>query len=304
MVTLVNKSRRYLPPNSQHYNMKYINGLLILFALISCNELTNESGDDNTTGSKRKLPKKMSYSYDCLKDDSSKVSDLWSKADNIINKVVTYDVEVTDEEQMRYGDTFLLESLKKKDFIIDENDKALNSKLQSILKDLVSQRVKPTDIQYKIYLLKDTSTINAYTVGGKIFITTGMIAKCKNDDQLYAIIGHEIGHNEKGHIKNSLKQIKASREYFGEWGEALVSIKKLLTGSFNQKNEMEADYFGLDLTWKLGYDVCAIKTFWDDLAKGEKHEDWYAFFRTHPYSDTRSKCLTEHIRKNFEVECK
>lgn len=285
--------------------MKYLNGLLLLFMFVSCNLFsTDEIENTNPEGSKRKLPKKMSYTYDCLKEDSGKISDIWSKADNIISKVVTYDIEVTDEEQMKYGDTFLIESLKKKDFIIDSADEVLNKKLQGILKDLLQQRVKPTGIEYRIFLLKDSATINAYTVGGKIFITTGMIAKCKNDDQLYAIIGHEIGHNEKGHIKNSLKQVKASREYFGEWGEALVSIKKLLTGSFNQKNELEADYFGLDLTWKLGYDICAIKTFWDDLARGEQREDWYDFFRTHPYSDVRSKCLTEHIKKNFEVECK
>lgn len=283
--------------------MKYLTGFLLFFVLISCNEFGSDA-DNTTEGSKRKLPEKMTYSYDCLQEDSGKVSGIWSKADEIINKVVTYDIEVTDEEQMKYGDTFLIESLKKKDFIIDSADKILNEKLQVILKDLLHQRVKPTGIQYRIFLLKDSASINAYTVGGKIFITTGMIAKCKNDDQLYAIIGHEVGHNEKGHIKNSLKQVKASREYFGEWGEALVSIKKLLTGSFNQKNEMEADYFGLDLTWKSGYDICAIKNFWDDLAKGEEREDWYDFFRTHPYSDTRSKCLTEHIRKNFEVECK
>lgn len=283
--------------------MKNIAAFLLLFLFISCNERSGDKDENDLKGRKRNLPKNMSYSYDCLKADSNKVSDIWGKADNLINKIVTYDIEVTDEDQMKYGDTFLIESLKDKNFVIDETN-SLNKKLQTILDNLLQERAKPTGIRYKIYLLKDTATINAYTVGGKIFITTAMMNKCKNDDQLYAIIGHEIGHNEKGHIKASLKQLKASREYFGEWGEALVSIKKLLTGSFNQKNEMEADYFGLDLTWKLGYDVCAIKTFWDDLAKGEEKEDWYNFFRTHPYSDVRSKCLTEHIRKNFEVSCK
>lgn len=274
-----------------------------LFLFCSCNELNGNKNDDGLKGRERDLPKNMTYSYDCLKGDSSKISDIWSKADNLINKVATYDIEVTDEDQMKYGDTFLIESQKDKKFIIDHTN-PVNTKLQTILTDLVQERTKPTGIRYKIYLLKDTATINAYTVGGKVFITTAMINKCKNDDQLYAIIGHEIGHNEKGHIKASLKQLKASREYFGDWGEALVSIKKLLTGSFNQKNEMEADYYGLDLSWKLGYDVCAIKSFWDDLSKGEEKEDWFNFFRTHPYSDVRSNCLTAHIRKNFEVTCK
>ncbi len=244
----------------------------------------------------------MKYSYDCLKSDSNKISDVWSKADNLLNKLATYDIEVSDEEQMRYGDTFLIESLKDKNFQIDSLD-PVNKKLNMVLNDLLHERVKPTHIGYKIYLLTDTATINAYTVGGKIFITTAMIKKCKSDDQLYAIIGHEIGHNEKGHIKSALKQLKASNEYFGEWGEAFISIKRLLTGSFNQKNELEADYFGLDLTWKLGYDICAIRSFWDDMAKGETHDDILDFMRTHPYSDVRSKCLVSHIKKNFGVDC-
>lgn len=282
--------------------VKNIAALALIMTFISCSEF---SGDKNegTKGRVRDLPKNMKYNYDCLKEDSSKVSDLWGKADNIINKIATYDIDVTDQEQMQYGDTFLIESKKDKNFIIDETD-PVNAKLKTILNNLVEERAKPSGIKYQVFLLKDTATINAYTVGGKIFITTAMIKKCKSDDQLYAIIGHEIGHNEKGHIKASLKQLKASREYFGEWGEALLSIKKLLTGSFNQKNEMEADYYGLDLSWKLGYDVCAIKTFWDDLAKGEQKEDWFNFFRTHPYSDTRSKCLTAHIKTNFEMSCK
>lgn len=283
--------------------MKNIFVCCLTFFFIACNEFSGDNNEDNSTGKGRKLPSGMKYSYDCLKGDSSKISDVWGKADDIIGKIVTYDIEVTDEDQMKYGDTFLIESLKDKNFVIDD-DSPLNKKLDTILQRLTDERIKPTGIRYKIFLLKDTATINAYTVGGKIFITRAMINKCKNDDQLYAIIGHEIGHNEKGHIKNSLKQVKASKEYFGEWGEAFVSIKKILTGSFNQKNELEADYYGLDLTWKLGYDICAIKDFWDDLAKGEEKEDWYNFFRTHPYSDIRSQCLTGHIKKNFGVDCK
>jgi predicted Zn-dependent protease len=269
---------------------------------LSCNESTSDNNNDGLAGRERRLPSKMVYSFDCLKDDSSKVSEIWGKADALINKVATYNIEVSDQEQMRFGDTFLIESLKDKNFVIDSTS-PVNKKLRTILNDLVSERVKPTDIEYVIYLLRDTALVNAYTVGGKIFITTAMLSKCKNDDQLYAIIGHEIGHNEKGHIKSTLKQLKASNKFFGEWGGAFLSIKRVLTGSFNQKNELEADYYGLDLSWKLGYDICAIRSFWDEMAKSETHDETFDFFRTHPYSDTRSSCLVNHIKKNFEVDC-
>ena len=281
--------------------MKFINLLVFLVSILGCNELSNnptEQDDDHV----RKLPAKMEYKYECLKSDTGKLSGILDKAGRMINTVATFNIEVSDQDQMKYGDTFLIQSAKDKNFVINTQN-PVNEKLKLILQKLVDARVRPTGIKYKIYLLDDTATINAYTVGGKIFITTAMISKCENDDQLYAIIGHEIGHNEKGHIKSTIKQLKASNRFFGEWGESFFAIKKLLTGSFNHKSELEADYYGLDLAWMLGYDVCAIRTFWDAMAKGESHNAIDDFFRTHPYSDTRSNCLVGHIQKNFEVKC-
>lgn len=275
---------------------------ILAFSFMACNEFDNKSGNEDTSEHGRKLPGNMKYSFDCLKTDSSE-SDFAEKADEFIGKLVTLNIDVSDEEQMKYGDTFLLESVKNKQFKIAERHPQ-QFKLDTILRHLVAQRTKPTDIEYKLFVLDDDKTINAFTVGGKILITTAMLNKVKNDDQLYAIIGHEIGHNEKGHIKASLKQVKAGKRLFGDWGEVAVALKRLLTGSFNQKYELEADYYGLDLTWKAGYDVCAIQSFWEELAKGEQKEDWYDFFRTHPYSDVRSKCLHNHMQQNFKLDCK
>ena len=191
--------------------MKNIFLLFLVVLAGSCTEW--ESTEDSAdTGKGKKLPSNMVYSYDCLKSDSGKLSDAWGKADKLINKVATFNIEVSDQDQMKYGDTFLIEALKDKNFVINTTH-PVNKKLNTILDKLVDERVKPTGINYKIFLLDDTATINAYTVGGKVFITMAMINKCKNDDQLYAIIGHEIGHNEKGHIKSVIKQLKASNKY-------------------------------------------------------------------------------------------
>ncbi|RYY66188.1 MAG: hypothetical protein EOO13_16120, partial [Chitinophagaceae bacterium] len=269
--------------------MKNLIAVFVLFALVACNENSSTSMVDDS-GKGRPLPPDMKYSYACIETDTSDITNILGKADKIFNKVATFNITVTDEEQMRFGDTFLIESKKDKNFVINTSSPEI-PKLQKILDELVAARIKPTNIEYKIYLLEDTATINAYTVGGKIFITQAMLKKCKNIDQLYAIIGHEIGHNEKGHIKASIKQLKASNRFFGDWGESFIVIKRLLTGSFNRKNELEADYYGLDLSWKLGYDVCAIRSFWDEMAKGEERNAINDFFNTHPYSDTRSQCL-------------
>lgn len=282
--------------------IKNILAIFFLLTVAACNQNSNTSSTDST-GKGRPLPVNMKYSYACLEADTSDITNILGKADNIFNKVATFNIKVSDEEQMLFGDTFLIEAIKDKNFVIDSTSSEI-PKLKKILSNLVDARIKPTNIRYAIFLLEDTATINAYTVGGKIFITQAMLNKCSNEDQLYAIIGHEIGHNEKGHIKNSIKQLKASNRFFGKWGGSFLAIKNLLTGSFNRKNELEADYYGLDLSWKLGYDVCAIRSFWDEMAKGEEHNTINDFFNTHPYSDTRSKCLMNHIQTNFRINCK
>lgn len=260
---------------------------------------------NTSTSQKRKLPSNMQYSFACITENSrsGQITDILSQADDYLTGTITSSIEVTDKEQNDFGEEFLNSAKGDRSFIIDSRS-PLNAKLQTIMNNLL--RVRGNDastLKYSIYLLADDNTINAYTVGGKIFVTTAIIKKCKNDDQLYAIIGHEIGHNEKGHIKSTIKELKASEKYLGDYATSFFNIRKSLTGAFNQKKELEADYYGLDLVWKLGYDPCAIKAFWDDMSTDEDHTLYQDFFRTHPYSDVRSNCLSNHIKTNFKQNC-
>lgn len=282
--------------------MKIFTAIICSICLFSCNGFLDEQSNGELPGNERRLPSNMVYSFECLKADTNALSEKWSKADDLLGKVTTFNIKVTDAEQVAFGEQFMKEAQQDKNFRIDSVS-PINKKLDSIMQNLLRKRKNPTAITYNIYLLEDTATINAYTVGGKIFVTKAMISKCKNDDQLYAIIGHEIGHNEKGHIKNSIKQMKASKNFFGEWGDVFFAAKKMLTGSFNQKNELEADYFGLDLTWQLGYDVCAVYSFWNEMAKEEEQGSSWDFMRTHPYSGIRSSCIENHVKTNFDVSC-
>ncbi len=276
--------------------MKYIIGIALI-VLGSCDFL-----EDKEAG-KKPLPEQMTYSYACLEKEGGegKAKEILRDADEVISKATSL-IPISDKEQNEFGEMFLEEARKDKNFDINTTDPVI-PKLESIMQQLLDARKSPSSIAYMIYLLTDTANINAFTVGGKIFVNKAIIAKCKNDDQLAAIIGHEIGHNERGHIKRSLQKLKATEKVFGDNAGIVFQLSKLLTGSFNQKNELEADYYGIDLTWKIGYNICAIEAFWKDMSTGEEHSDFEDFFRTHPYSDQRSKCLKAHREKNFGVKC-
>ena len=250
--------------------------------------------------------KATSYSFDCLDSTLSgkPMNRNIERASDFIRDLAISKKTITDSLQTAYGKEFHAQMTKDGSFKLANNSMA-QQKLNAVLKDLLAVREAPSKIEYAIYILKDTM-VNAFTFGGRIYITEAMLAKCKQSDALlYAIVGHEIGHSEVGHIKATIQELELSNKIFGEEnGSMFFEIKKLLTASFNQKNELEADYYGINLTNELDYDVCSAVTFWKEMASNENnYSDLEDFFRTHPFSNLRAQCLTDHIRTNFDKEC-
>ena len=65
----------------------------------------------------------------------------------------------------------------------------------------------------------DSTEINAFaTPGGFVFITRGMLKMCKNEDELAAVLAHEVSHIQ---LKHGLKSIKESR-----WTSVATTLTK------------------------------------------------------------------------------
>jgi predicted Zn-dependent protease len=272
---------------------------LVLFSVLpACNEVDRVIG--------REEKKAASYSFSCLDSavGGASVGRSLEKAGDFVRDLAVSEKSITDDIQTQYGAAFHEQMTKDGSFKL-LRDASLQSKLTTTLNELLAERTAPSRIAYKVFALADT-VVNAFTFGGRIYITKAMLQKCEGKDALlYAIIGHEIGHSERGHIKATIQELELSNKWFGEGGGAtFFSIKKLLTASMNQRNELEADYYGIELTNGLGYDVCSAVRFWKEMASKENHysqvED---FFRSHPFSQLRSECLSRHIAANWGKEC-
>jgi predicted Zn-dependent protease len=252
-----------------------------------------------------KNKKKMNYSFSCLDSavGGGKVNKTLDKAGKIFRDLTVDEKSITDDVQNQYGEAFHNDVVQNKTFQLI-NDAAINNDLKTTMDDLLKQIEDPSKINYMIYAIKDT-VVNAFTFGGRIYVTTGMYKKCGGKTPLlYSIIGHEIGHSELGHIKKVIHELMVADRIFGENAETVLQVTKLLTGSFNQRNELEADYFGTDLTNNLNQDICSAVTFWKEMARLEnQYSRFEDFFRTHPFSSLRAQCLERHIRENFGIEC-
>ena len=275
---------------------------LLFFAVclvfVSCNEVDRFLGRNQT--------KKVTYSYACLDSavGGSRIGKGLESAGDLIRDVAVSERSITDEVQSQYGQAFHEQAVAEGMFKLN-NDPIITERLNAVLQALLAARPAPSGINYFIYPLKDT-VVNAFTFGGRIYVSEGMLRKCKGrTDLLYAIIGHEIGHSEMGHIKTTIQELRLSDKLFGEGrGAGFYQLRRLLTASVNQRNELEADYYGIDLTNKLGYDVCTAVSFWKEMSKAEnQYSQLEDFFRSHPFSNLRAQCLERHISSNFGTEC-
>jgi predicted Zn-dependent protease len=203
--------------------------------------------------------------------------------------------EVTIAEEEKQGNV-LLTDLKNKNLVLGQDVRS--EKLSKMLSKLVSNIKQPRGYKYSICLI-DSKELNAYTTGAKIFITNSMVDFCKSDDELACILGHEIYHNELGHIKRQVQKVKLLTEQ----GAALAN---LLTIPFGQHDETMCDLKGLDLAFASGYKGCVSVDLWKRFQNVTKEGGFNPvanLLRSHPFSSKRSECNESHILTNYGFSC-
>ena len=280
------------------------NSIKEIFTISEIEETSNNSENELNTEKKKKPIKKqksnISYDYSCFdkrdKDESEEVISVIGELTREIQNDLLADVEISLKDEQDFGNE-ILESLKDEyDFINSGKDL---KKLKLIKNDLVSRILKPRGFSYKIFLIDDTIK-NVFTAGGNIYFFKGMYSQLKNDSEIAAVIAHEISHNELSHMNLKLKKIKSVSEY-GFFGNLIFSLESFFTESFDQKQEIEADLFGMDLVYPTAYKNCSAVDFWSRNSNDENKT--YDFFRSHPFSNNRADCISNHLITNYNINC-
>jgi predicted Zn-dependent protease len=151
--------------------------------------------------------------------------------------------------------------------------------------------------------------VNAWCMpGGKIAVYTGLIDKLKvTDDELAAVIGHEIAHALREHAREraseqmavgSVISVGSALLGVGDFGQQGAQYAYMgLVGLPNSRgHETEADRIGVELAARAGYDPRAAVTLWQKMAKTGGSEP-PKFLSTHPSSADRSSDLTDYSQR-------
>ena len=154
--------------------------------------------------------------------------------------------------------------------------------------------------------------VNAYCMpGGKIMVYTGLIEKIKTtDDELAAVIGHEIAHALREHGRERMSLAYAQQGGIALLAAVLSSKKSASTGLAvgaatmgtqlffalpnSRTQETEADRMGLELAARAGFNPNAAVSLWTKMGQngGKKPAE---FFSSHPADKTRIDDLSKLI---------
>lgn len=161
---------------------------------------------------------------------------------------------------------------------------------------------------YSFYVINDSS-INAFAgPDGVIGIHTGLIQACETEDELAAVIAHEISHVTQNHLSRRYEYSSTQ----GGLNTIATLIAAILIGTqdpsagmatlmggmgYNlqqqlknsRQHESEADAIGIVLLHKTGYDPHAMGDFFARLSKASQLDTIKVpeILRTHPVSDNR-----------------
>ena len=144
--------------------------------------------------------------------------------------------------------------------------------------------------------------VNAWCMpGGKIAVYSGLITRLGlNDDELAAVIGHEIAHALREHSRERASERMVTQTGVGVIaaiagvpgvGADMARIALDVTVSLpnSRLHESEADRIGVELAARAGFDPRAALTLWQKMAQlGGRGPE---FLATHPSPETRSKDL-------------
>lgn len=161
-------------------------------------------------------------------------------------------------------------------------------------------------LNFKVYNVTD---VNAFACGDGSIRVFSALMDLMDDDELMAIIGHEIGHVVHADVKHAMKNAylsSAARNAAGAAeGSTLAKLSDSQVGEvvtaftgaqFSQKQEFEADDYGFEFSVKHGFSPYAMAnslTKLVELSKGAKASVVQKMFSSHPDSEKRAARMKE-----------
>ncbi|MGG2099569.1 M48 family metalloprotease [Stenotrophomonas sp. NRRL B-14846] len=231
---------------------------------------------------------------------------------------------LTPARQAEYG-AMMLRELRNYGYLLE--DPLVNDWLQTMGTRLGSNSDQPRQ-PYTFFVMNDRQ-INAFaTLGGYIGVNAGLVLTAEREDEVAAVLSHEIAHVTQQHVLRGVERaqrdqipillgmlaavVAAQASNSTSSGNATMAAISSGMGLMQQRqinytrsNESEADRLGIRTLSRSGYDVDAMAGFFERMSAAMRgNEGGYSvpeFLRTHPVNITRiseAKARAEQMKKD------
>jgi len=202
------------------------------------------------------------------------------------------------------------EEMKKSQKV--SKDKALNRYVYCVASAITAQvpgSYGQTDWEVVVF---DSPQVNAFALpGGHIGVYTGLLKVADSQDELAAVLGHEVGHVLANHSNERLSRSQITQmglqvanagfdiaevENKQLWMQGLgLGAQYGVALPFGRKQESESDVIGLELMAKAGFKPQASVSLWQAMAKASDGKQPWELLSTHPSNERRINDLNANI---------
>ena len=215
-------------------------------------------------------------------------------------------------QQAEYG-RMLLAQLRHYGYVLE--DPLVDGWLQATGNRLAASSDDPSQ-RFTFFMMKDRS-INAFaTLGGYIGMNAGLVLAAESEDEVAAVLGHEVAHVTQAHVLRSVERAQrdsiplllamlgaiAIAQSAGGNSSDDASMAAIATAqglaaqrqiNYTRSNESEADRIGIRTLARSGYDPAAMASMFERMHavsrtnQGGERERLPDYLKTHPVTTTR-----------------
>jgi predicted Zn-dependent protease len=201
---------------------------------------------------------------------------------------------LSDQQEVELGQQINQQLISQKIQIYQNSE--VTQYINQIGQRLAAESLRPR-IPYRFQVVNDRN-VNAFaTMGGFVYLNTGLLMLADNEAQLASVIAHEIGHIAGRHAVKQMKETAIASGLVGAAGmnrntAVNIGVELAFRRPNNRRDEYDADMLGLQTMRQAGYAQLAMVDFMTKLLQSSSVP---TFLSTHPATSERITRLKQAI---------
>lgn len=207
---------------------------------------------------------------------------------------------ISDRQEIELGNQ-MNQQLRSGQVRISRNGE-LNRYVEQIGRRLAANSDR-SNLPFTFQVVEDDS-VNAFaTLGGFVYVNTGLIRTADNEAELASVMAHEIGHIGGRHLVKQMRQKALANGVASAAGldsntAVNLGVELALNRPRSRQDEYDADTRGLRTLSRAGYAPSAMVSFMQKLLKGGGRS-LPTFLSTHPGTSDRINSLRRAISSQY-----